>query len=737
MPQSVVSSSPAVFQTLAWLRKNGFSGVPLAFQSKAAINRKYVDPGYSTPPDSLWQSNNFGVGVVVGPACHGPVDIDLDCSEAVFLATRFLPPTPAVFGRASKLASHYLFKVGTSSLQKIAFLDPLTNTTILEVRADGGHQTVLPGSIHQDTGELIQWTDVPFPDVPVVEANQLLRAARKIALATLVVRHLWVEGSRNEYVKHLAGLFFFLDWTQDEATDLISAVCNLAGDDDRTRLMTVAATYRKAEKGGKVVGATSLRRIVANDALVDRLLEWGGSQTVNLLQEYNEKYAVVSVEGKFRIALTDVPPGEPPVFMQKDDFLNLMQPDTVTIDDKTVQRARLWLANQRRRHFDRVDFLPGDDDSRGTLNLWTGWALEPKSGSCSAWLELLHKVICGGEDTLTNWLLHWFANILREPQSKSLTAPVLIGTQGAGKSLLFKYFGKILGPAYTTVTNEEHIYGKFNRHLATTLLLHSEEALYGGEKRHRGIIKSLITDEFRIFEQKGIDARQVRNYLRLALTSNEAHAAPAEPNDRRYTVIDLGQRTITREQARRVDAEMHNGGPAALFQFLLDMDYDPAIPRVNVKNEALATLKSINLSPLESWWHDVLDNGVLLPEYAGWATKPPSTLWPQFAGSTALYLSMVIRLRERGQRPVPNETLFASQLNKFVGRRLERRQAQFVNPLSDDSPREIRYLGDRQSAVTNLPALTDCREAFRLYLGQEIQWSGGLPDDEKPAHEKY
>ena len=99
--------------------------------------------------------------------------------------------------------------------------------------------------------------------------------------------------------------------------------------------------------------------------------------------------------------------------------------------------------------------------------------------------ELLEHVICGDDPALTNWMLNWFANILREPRHKSLTAPVIIGRQGAGKSILLTYFGRILGRGFTTVTNEEHIYGRFNRHLGTTLLLHSEEALYGGEKRHR------------------------------------------------------------------------------------------------------------------------------------------------------------------------------------------------------------------------------------------------------------
>jgi hypothetical protein len=39
--------------------------------------------------------------VILGPPSSGLTDIDLDCPEAIGLASYFLPRTGAVFGRAS------------------------------------------------------------------------------------------------------------------------------------------------------------------------------------------------------------------------------------------------------------------------------------------------------------------------------------------------------------------------------------------------------------------------------------------------------------------------------------------------------------------------------------------------------------------------------------------------------------------------------------------------------------
>lgn len=740
MTARTIRSSDSVLQTLAWVRKQGFRPVLLHPQSKAAVSKSYPK---DDPPDDLWYNGNYGVGVVLGPKAGGPVDVDLDCEEAMFFAPRFLPPTPAVFGRKSKPSSHFLYRV-EGALNKVAHNDPVEKKTIIEMRADtlegSGHQTVFPGSLHETTGELVEWAAVPFPEVPLVEGEVLTKAVRRVALASLLARHVWLPGFRNEPLLPLTGLFFYLDWPLEETQALIQAVMDWAQDDDRTRMRTIALTYIKAEKGGKVTGATTLRKLIKDDRLVDKILELAGSATVNLLNEYNERFAVVNIEGKFRIADTDVDQEDLPVFMQKDDFMNFMGTDVVTVDDKSVPKAKLWLSSPRRRSYRSVDFMPGVEDAGPVLNLWQGWKVAPDaSADCRGWTELLKSVICGGDSELIDWMLHWFAGIFQRPMEKPMTSPVLISRPGGGKSLLLRYIGEgILGNNhYTVITNSEQIYGRFNRHLATTLLLHSEEALWGGELQHRGIIKSLITDGYRMFEQKGIDAKQVKNHLRLVLASNYAHAAPAETGDRRFTIIDMEERKISDVLKDKVLAEIKAAGPAGLLDFFMKLKYDHDKVTVNVKNESLANMKGINFTTLESWWFSVLQTGMLLPDYLSWAQRPERVSWTEVVSSSALYQSMLIFAKDRGMRATPNETLYASQLNKFVGKKLRRGQRIYANPMADDTPQQIKQMSGRQNTILNLPDLQACRRAFMLHIGQHVEWGEDLPDNEKPPNEKY
>lgn len=731
-------------QTLAWLNRQNFHPVPLHPQSKAAISRDYVSVDYRPPGSELWETHDYGVGVVTGPRHHGPIDVDLDCEEALFFAPRFLPPTPAVFGRASKPRSHCLYRVDVPAFEKQAFLDPTRtkDATILELRGDAGHQTVAPGSVHQDTGEIIAWSDVPFPDVPMVNAVDLTRAARKVALACLIVRHVWQPGYHNDPCLYLSGVFFSYEWPLEEAEQFIQAVMEYSGDVDKSRLPTVRATYRRGADGKKIRGAGVLRKQLKDDALADRLLELAGSPSVNLVNEYNDHFAVVSVGGKMRIVDTQVDPGRPLIFIGYEDFHRFRSNDAVEIDGKRVPKSRLWMSSMRRREYKSVDFLPGQDDDDGVvLNLWTGWAVAPlpkqaDPPGCAAWLELLAYVVCGEDPELYRWMVGWFANVVREPMNKPPTSPVIIGEQGAGKSLLVKYFGRILGASYVPVTDEQHIHGHFNNHFATTLLLHSEEALYAGDRKHRGVIKSLISDESRIHEQKGVDACKVRSYLRMILTSNEDHAAPAEAKDRRFTTANMKDRRASKELIDRVVKELNGDGPAALHRFLLDWDYDYKLIENNVKNEDLGDLKRAGMGPLPDWWYETLCSGTMLPTYLNWAQgvgddEPEN--WPSVVGIPALYLAFALSLRERGLKPNLTKIAFGMQLSKFLGRAHVQSRRTYVNPCLDGVPMEARILDSRQNVYANMPDLADCRAAFEKHLGQPIDWPS---DDGEPRAKK-
>ena len=86
---------------------DGAAPVPCPWGSK--------EPGFTGWPSIRVTAETVGqyfngqpqnVGQLLGEPSGGLVDVDLDCTEAIRLAARFLPPTGRAYGRASKPRSH-------------------------------------------------------------------------------------------------------------------------------------------------------------------------------------------------------------------------------------------------------------------------------------------------------------------------------------------------------------------------------------------------------------------------------------------------------------------------------------------------------------------------------------------------------------------------------------------------------------------------------------------------------
>ena len=111
-------------------------------------------------------ASNKTSGYILGQASAGLTDLDLDSKEAI-LAAPYLLPRTAVFGHASKRASHWIYKTRLFETQDRAAIKFMSadKVGLLEVRMGAGGsaaQTVFPPSTHV-SGEPITWEDPPSP----------------------------------------------------------------------------------------------------------------------------------------------------------------------------------------------------------------------------------------------------------------------------------------------------------------------------------------------------------------------------------------------------------------------------------------------------------------------------------------------------------------------------------------------------------------------------------------------
>lgn len=220
----------------------GWSPVPIPYQAKGPpelkqwgllrLKRDTAARHFNGKPQNI--------GVILGEASGGLVDIDLDCPEARMMAPAFLPATDAIFGRQGNPESHWLYSAHDMVTEQIKF--PGTRKTLLELRSnsqtDQPVQTVFPGSVHEE-GDPIRWHRDGKP--ATVNAAELLSSFHRLAAATIVARAFPTQGSgRHDATLSLIGLLTRAGRTEAEVVDFVSRVRASIGADAKKPLVKMA-----------------------------------------------------------------------------------------------------------------------------------------------------------------------------------------------------------------------------------------------------------------------------------------------------------------------------------------------------------------------------------------------------------------------------------------------------------------------------------------------------------------
>jgi putative DNA primase/helicase len=260
-------SSSVLIAASAYFRR-GWRLVPIPQGKKAPFVQDWVHLELRETDLASVFSKGGNIGVILGEASGGLVDVDLDVPEAIVIADALLPVTNRIHGRTSKPHSHRWY-VCKELPRPIRFID-VTGTCLVELRSTG-QQTVVPPSIHP-SGELLRWEDEGDP----VDTDGVLlqRAVSKVAAASLLARRWPDKGSRHEAALALHGVLLRAGWPQDEAEHFVGAVALAAGDEEWTSRAADARTTARRLSGNEM--ATGRLRLIAifGKEVVDQASAW-------------------------------------------------------------------------------------------------------------------------------------------------------------------------------------------------------------------------------------------------------------------------------------------------------------------------------------------------------------------------------------------------------------------------------------------------------------------------------
>ncbi|MCA9310024.1 MAG: bifunctional DNA primase/polymerase, partial [Phycisphaerales bacterium] len=88
-------------------RLQGYAPTPLRAGTKIPRLSKWSEKVIPTEELHSYFNGTGNIGLMLGAPSGWLVDVDLDSPEAVEIAGRYLPPTPAVTGRRCRPGSHW------------------------------------------------------------------------------------------------------------------------------------------------------------------------------------------------------------------------------------------------------------------------------------------------------------------------------------------------------------------------------------------------------------------------------------------------------------------------------------------------------------------------------------------------------------------------------------------------------------------------------------------------------
>lgn len=558
-------------------------------------------------------------------------------------------------GHTGSGGHHYWFRKPSD----VQVLDSLEDYPGVEFKSHG-RQVVAPGSIHPN-GTVYRWDDLaPFPEEAPQVPDTLLRLIRRPTRAhgeaaglgeltpemlAETLEQLDPEDFREHgdwlnlmmachHATDGEGRQEFIDWStqdpdyQDDAWiigrrwDSLHSTASRGG-----RPITVKYLHKVVQAaGGEVARAEPEDDFDAwedpaelgqgvDDSTLRQPPKAEGKEAV--LDEMNAQHCVVMENGKFRVFTEEFDPVLGRHFYQrssKEDFQNLYCNSFVEqINDRPTTRAQFWLKHPKRRQYKGVIFDPSGDHA-GWLNLWRGWAVEPKPGDWSLLDQLIREVLTNGDPRGYRYVLNWIAAMFQRPAEPAEVAIAFKGAKGTGKGTLGRVLQQLAGPHGLHISSPEHITGRFNSHLQNCICLFADEAFWAGDKAGEAKLKALVTEPTVAYEGKGHDAVMGKNLIHIVMASNSDWVVPAVlDGERRFAVFEVNEsRKDDRDFFRALNRQLDEGGRAAFLHDMLARDIDGWHPRNDIpQNSALADQKLRGMDPEFSWWYSLLYAGEL------------------------------------------------------------------------------------------------------------------------------
>lgn len=296
------------------------------------------------------------------------------------------------------------------------------------------------------------------------------------------------------------------------------------------------------------------------------------SEYLEIKKEVEKEYFFISDMGKF---------GK---YDEEDRNLIMMNKETISLNLAPHRCHKLtkfgnveipffdkWIADANRREYKNIVFNPQLDDTK-YFNLFTGFELELKENTNKS-TKNIHKVLNHVLGDYKQYVLEWFAYILKQKKKTNVAIVLYSDSHGVGKNSVIELFLKLMDSKYSTkIENIDDLASNFNSYLEGILFCYGDEVLAKNKDLYN-FLKNTITRTQVKINRKGIDSYKCDDRTNYIFTTNDQQPFKIEQNDRRITMLQCNETKLDNKYFNRFYEDLDDVEiMTTFFNELIDME---------------------------------------------------------------------------------------------------------------------------------------------------------------------
>tara|TARA_R110002126_G_scaffold403_2_gene2663 strand:- start:726 stop:2897 length:2172 start_codon:yes stop_codon:yes gene_type:complete len=302
-------------------------------------------------------------------------------------------------------------------------------------------------------------------------------------------------------------------------------------------------------------------------------------------------------------------------FYTKADFIDITAKYLIEGKrDDNVHILNTWLADDNKRSYRSVDFLPYPRFvGENIYNIFYGLKGDTLEGNEKGFNKILDhiKILVDYDDLSYDYVLKYIAHMIQFPGLLPRVALLFKSDEGVGKNLFFNKIAEyFLNAENFLETNRiEQVVGKFNL-ISKKLLVCLDEVNGASAFSRADEIKSIITQEIVNWEEKSKNAIQIQNCARYIFFTNNNCPLKVGLTDRRFCCFaSSNEKANDNDYFNDLLTELDdNDSMYSFYHYLKNMDISKFDLNCRPRTDYYDELKSVNVPIVANFLQTKFEN---------------------------------------------------------------------------------------------------------------------------------